>query len=228
VQLIDAYDWAGGREAMLRFGPDDGPVVIASLPLFEEANRTRAFTVSIMRGLADMGIGSVLPDWPGTGESMIETRDARLLAMRAACEALVEQIARPAYALGIRSGALIDASAPMDGRWHLSPAGGETVLRELARTRPGMDVATLLEATEPVEVAGNLLSPAMLADLASARIYDGEHVPQRVVRLESDPRPSDLKLAGAPLWRRAEPGNDQTLAKRLAGDIAAWVRSCEG
>ena len=213
---------------MLRFGPDDGPVVIASLPLFEEANRTRAFTVSILRSLADENIGSVLPDWPGTGESLIETRDARLLAMRAACEALVEQIARPAYVVGVRSGALIDASAPMDGRWHLSPMEGEAVLREMARTRPGTDVSTLMQATEAVELAGNLLSPAMLADLAGARVYDGEHVPQRVVRLESDPRTADLKLAGAPLWRRAEPGNDLALAKHLADDIAAWVRSCEG
>ncbi|KQR81295.1 hypothetical protein [Sphingomonas sp. Leaf343] len=213
---------------MLRFGPDDGPVVIASLPLFEEANRTRAFVVAVLRVLAVQGVGSILPHWPGTGESLIETQDARLMAMRAACEALVEQITRPAYALGVRSGTLIDASAPVDGRWHLSPVEGETLLRELARTRPGMDVATLLEANEPVELAGNLLSPTMLSDLANARVYDGEHVPRRVVRLDSDPRPADLKMAGAPLWRRAEPGSDRALAERLASDIAAWVRSCEG
>ncbi len=213
---------------MLRFGPEEGPVVIASLPLFEEANRMRAFIVAMLRVLAAQGVGSILPDWPGTGESLIETHEARLLAMRAACEALVEQIPRPAYALGVRSGALIDASAPMDGRWHLSPVEGETVLREQSRTRSGMDVTTLLEASKPVELAGNLLSPAMLSDLANARVYDGEHVPRRVVRLDGDPRPADLKLAGAPLWRRAEPGKDSVLAERLANDIAAWVRSCEG
>jgi hypothetical protein len=41
---FDTYDWTGGREAMLRFGPDTGPIVIAALPLFEEVNRTRQFT----------------------------------------------------------------------------------------------------------------------------------------------------------------------------------------
>jgi thioredoxin reductase len=39
--MIDRYDWAGGSEAMLRFGPATGPIVVLALPLFEEANRTR-------------------------------------------------------------------------------------------------------------------------------------------------------------------------------------------
>ncbi|MEG8052367.1 hypothetical protein QP185_02180 [Sphingomonas aerolata] len=59
---------------MLRFGPDAGPRVIAVLPLFEEANRTRAFLVETLRALAGRGIGSILPDLPGTGEC---GRDAR-------------------------------------------------------------------------------------------------------------------------------------------------------
>jgi hypothetical protein len=41
---FDTYDWPGGREAKLRFGPDSGSIVIVALPLFEEANRTRQFT----------------------------------------------------------------------------------------------------------------------------------------------------------------------------------------
>src|SRR3954469_12418228 len=78
LRVIDHYDWAGGREAMLRFGPDTGPVVIAAMPLFEEANRTRAFIVTILRALAAQGIASALPDLPGTGESLIETEHASL------------------------------------------------------------------------------------------------------------------------------------------------------
>ena len=35
---------------MIRFGPDTGPVVVAALPLFEEANRTRAFMVTQAAG----------------------------------------------------------------------------------------------------------------------------------------------------------------------------------
>ena len=59
--MIDHYDWAGGREAMLRFGPAGGPVVVAALPLFEEANRTRSFVVTILRLLAARGIAGALP-----------------------------------------------------------------------------------------------------------------------------------------------------------------------
>lgn len=41
---------------MLRFGPAAGPVVVVALPLFEEANRTRAFAVAILRALAERGV----------------------------------------------------------------------------------------------------------------------------------------------------------------------------
>ena len=91
---FDRYDWAGGREAMLRFGPDAGPRVVAVLPLFEEANRTRAFLVAMLRALAGHGIGSILPDLPGTGESVVETRDLRLADLRQAFAALVGRSAR--------------------------------------------------------------------------------------------------------------------------------------
>ena len=52
---FDRYEWAGGREAMLRFGPDAGPLVVAVLPLFEEANppgapRTRAIVDNVPVG----------------------------------------------------------------------------------------------------------------------------------------------------------------------------------
>ncbi len=70
--MIDHYDWPGGREAMLRFGPTNGPVMIVAPPLFEEANRTRAFVVTILRALAERGIASALPDLPGTGESLLD------------------------------------------------------------------------------------------------------------------------------------------------------------
>ena len=62
--MIGHYDWAGGREALWRFGPDTGLVVVAALPLFEEANRTRTFVVTVMRMLAKRGIAGVLPDLP--------------------------------------------------------------------------------------------------------------------------------------------------------------------
>ncbi|MCW3848401.1 hypothetical protein OF829_14245 [Sphingomonas sp. LB-2] len=206
--MIDHYDWPGGREAMMRFGPAGGPVVVAALPLFEEANRTRAFMVTILRGLASRGIASALPDLPGQGESLLPTGAARLAAMRNAFAAVPG-----AYTIAIRSGALLDAGA-RKGRWHLAPQPGADLVRELERVR---------QAGEAEDFAGNIISPEFLVELVGA-----EPDPARVVRLESDARPADLTVPGAPQWRRAEPDNDLVLAALLADDIAAWIRACEG
>jgi len=210
--LIDHYDWAGGREAMLRFGPDTGPVVVAGLPLFEEANRTRTFVVTILRALAERGIAGALPDLPGQGESLIQTEQATLTGMRAGFAAACAPF-DTAYAFAIRSGALLDTHAEVAGRCHFVPATGAELVRELGRIRGAQDANNY---------AGNLLSPALLAEFD-----DATPAAARTVRLEGDARAADAKLRGAPLWRRAEPDNDPALATLLADDIAAWVRACE-
>ncbi len=212
--MIDHYDWAGGREAMLRFGPDTGPVVVAALPLFEEANRTRAFVVTILRALAERGIASVLPDLPGQSESLVPTDTVRLAHLRDAFAAAARHADRTAYALGIRSGALLDVTAMLGGRWHFAPTTGPDLLRELERLR---------QAGGGDEYGGNMVSPILLGELPAAGIA----AQSRTIRLESDARPADLKVPGAPLWRRTEPDNDPALAASLADDIAAWVRACE-
>jgi hypothetical protein len=212
--LIDHYDWAGGREAMLRFGPDTGPVVIAALPLFEEANRTRAFAVTILRALAELGIASALPDLPGQSESLAPTEAVRLAHLRDAFAAATRHTGRIAYALGIRSGALLDVTAMLGGRWHLAPTTGPELLRELERQR---------QTGNGADYGGNMVSPVLLGELPTA----GVAAQSRTVRLETDARPADHRVAGAPLWRRAEPDNDPALAALLAEDIAAWVGACE-
>jgi len=215
---FDHYDWAGGREATLRFGPDTGPIVVAGLPLFEEANRTRAFVVEILRALADRGIRSLLPDLPGTGESLVETRDLRLADLREAFATLAGTLDAPVYALTIRSGALVDRDARLAGRWRLAPQTGADLLRELNRIR----AASTMPDGE--DYAGNSLSEALLTDLRDA----APHAASRTVRLESDPRPADARYPGAPLWRRSEPGSDATLAQTLAADVAGWIATCAG
>ncbi|MES2422727.1 MAG: hypothetical protein V4595_15715 [Pseudomonadota bacterium] len=218
---FDTYDWNGGREAMLRFGPDGGPIVIAALPLFEEANRTRQFTCTILRALADHGIGSLLPDFPGTGESVIATIDARLSDQRRAYSQLTQQLGTRSYALSTRSGALLDTDADLTGRWHLTPHSGFDLVRNLERTR-----AAAGKPDREGEYAGNRLSHEMLAELKDAVPFGGGRY--RVIRLDTDPRAADAAYAGAPLWRRSEPGNDIPLAQRLAVDISRWISSCEG
>ena len=222
---------------MLRFGPATGPVAVVALPLFEEANRTRAFAVTICRALAKRGVASVLPDLPGQGESVVPLADMTLLRMRGAMEgveAKVGTVGRP-YAVGIRSGALLNPLGLFFGRWHFAPQEGEDVMRDLLRIAlagnaipSGSSIYALIGSNNPVVIAGNPISSAMAADLQGAMLYDEPGVPLRTVRLDTDPKPADRHVPGTPLWRRAEPDNDRILAALLAEDIADWIATCEG
>jgi hypothetical protein len=238
--LIDSYETGGRREAMLRFGPATGPVVVVALPLFDEANRTRAFAVSICRALAKRGVASVLPDMPGQGESFVPTEAMALIDLEHAHQACIAAVARDGrrvFAVGVRSGALLDAVSRCHGRWHLAPQDGPTLVRELTRIKQATVKAPLGELwyrrdTDthlPVEIAGNLVSPAFLTALQAAEFpipyQDG--APLRTVRLDTDPKPADRHVPGAPLWRRAEPDNDPALAALLGDDIADWIATCE-
>lgn len=213
---FDPYDWPGGREAMLRFGPAHGPTVLAALPLFEEANRTRASLIAVLRRLAERGIASALPDLPGTGESLVPTCEATLADWRAAFAAAARTLPGPIHAVSWRGGALVDAEAGVASRWWLSPVSGAETMRELRR----------VQAAAGGELfAGNRLSDAMIAELDGAEQHGGAG-PHRTVRLDSDPRPADAHLPGRPLWRAAEPGTDPALEAALADDIAAWIEQC--
>lgn len=216
--MIGHYDWAGGREALLRFGPADGPVVVAAMPLLEEWNRTRAFVVTLLRALAARGIASVLPDLPGHGESLAPLPP--LGQLQDAMLALVAHIGGDTVALGVRSGALLDGHAPHRGRWHLSPASGADLLRDLARVQRAGGGAGVSEGS--VTIAGTELPAPFRASMEGAEPTSGA----RVVRLATDPRWADRRIEGVPLWRRAEPGNDPALAEALADDIAAWIGTC--
>lgn len=221
----------------MRFGPASGPVVIAALPLFEEANRTRAFVVTILRQLATRGFAGALPDLPGAGESLIETEQATLShwieAFSSAAEAL-----RPTYetvhVISFRGGTLVDRDAVAETRWHLSPLDGAAVTRELGRValaaakEAGLpfDPATLTSPGATIEIAGNRLTRKLLAEIEHAEPVAVP--PVRTVRLQTDPLTADRHVPGAPLWRRSDPDNDAALAALLADDIAGWIASCGG
>lgn len=212
--MIEPYDWSGGREAMLRFGPGSGPVVIAALPLFEEANRMRAFAVSILRTLADThGIAGVLPELPGTGESLIPSERIAISDLRAGFAAAARTAGGRAYSMGIRSGALLDGSVVIRSRWHFAPQAGDALLRALHRLR-GTDGAP--------GYGGHRLPDTFLDELPDCHVE-----PARTIRLDDDTRPADRLVPGRALWRVAAPDNDAALAATLADDIAAWVRACE-
>ncbi len=200
---LDHYNWSGGREAMLRFGPSTGPVVVVALPLFEEANRTRAFAVTICRALAKRGVASVLPDLPGQGESLVPTADIKLSDLRAA---FASAAGVGAYSFAIRSGALIDTDAKLAGRWHLAQQPGQDLLSELDRLR---------KIGKRTDFGGNAISDSFLKEISTL-----SHSDLADAMMTSRPI--------TPLWRRADPDNDPALAALLADDIADWIATCEG
>lgn len=222
---------------MLRFGPATGPVVIAALPLFEEANRTRAFVVTILRQLALRGFAGALPDLPGTGESLVETEQASLPHWTDAFSAAAAAL-QPTYdsvhAIAFRGGALVDRDAAIGTRWHFSPLAGTAVTRELGRVAlaaakvagTSFDPATLTSPGSAIEIGGNRLTRKLLAEIERAE--PAATGPLRTVRLTTDPLTADRHVPGTPLWRRSEPDNDSVLAALLADDIAGWIASCGG
>nr|WP_176498340.1 hypothetical protein [Sphingomonas sp. HMP6] len=230
---------------MLRFGPATGPVVVVALPLFEEANRTRAFAVTICRALAKRGMASVLPDLPGQGESETPLESLSILDLQTAYDALIavpDREGRRSYGVGIRSGALLDALGLLCGRWHFAPQDGSDLLRDLTRMKQ-MEIGPSRTLGEdwfldgsmpedapdpPVRIAGNLISTSALMELTIKTPFAEAGIALRTVRLDTDPKPADRHVPGTPLWRRAEPDNDPTLATLLADDIADWVAACEG
>jgi pimeloyl-ACP methyl ester carboxylesterase len=209
---IDFYDHAGGREAMVRLRPGHGPTVVAALPMFEEANRTRAAMVDVLRRLAARGICSALPDLPGTGESLKRTSDVSLVDWREAFAAACAALPQPVHVIAWRSGTLVDGAADVASRWYLAPQSGAALIRELTRVRG-------LGGGE--DYAGNLLSGAMSEGLAAAQPTSSG--PLRVVRLESDAKAADRKLTAAPLWRKSEPDSDPGFQQQVADDIADWI-----
>jgi pimeloyl-ACP methyl ester carboxylesterase len=224
--MIGSYRWRGGEEHYLRYGEGAAVTLLVLPALFEEANRMRRFTVSLMRALADHGIGTILPDLPGTGESIIEIGDVSLDDWKSAVASVAEIVGKPLKTISIRGGAILDDVA--NAGWRLAPESGERLLRDMVRATAlsqNMTASALdaLARTEPTRLAGNMVAPDFYAALADASPSTGRY---RTVRLEDGAANCDIRLVGAKLWRAAEPGEDPALVRAAACDIAAWIRTC--
>lgn len=227
-----SYRWRGADEWLAEIG--SGPPVLLVPPLLEELNRCRALLAGMMRGIAAAGFCAVLPDLPGTGES---PRDLSAVTWEDWTGALgllsfdLKARSQTPYLASFRGGCLMETQADVAGRWRFAPAAGNALTRDLIRakqaTLPGRARAEDLDAqarTSTTEFAGYMLPPAIFGPLHDAAVPVEDVA--RTVRLETDPAAADLKLAGKPLWRQSEPGNDPALAKALADDIVNWMRAC--
>ncbi|USI72114.1 hypothetical protein [Sphingomonas morindae] len=202
-----------GAAFVLHYGDPAAPPLILLQPLFEEANRCRALLAGLARALAQDGFGLWLPDLPGTGESPAALDRIGWADWQALCAALAAHVAassgRPPRTVALRGGALLDGIGV--ARWRLSPADGAALLRDRARAARLGDGAG----------EDHPLAPTLAAPLAAATPQGAA----RTARLRDDPAPADVRLAGAPLWRRAEPAADADLLAAMAEDIRAWARA---
>lgn len=217
-------------EHILRIAPPAPPraTILFVPPLFDEANRLRRTLVLGMRALAADGFAALLPDLPGQNESLVALEQVDLAGWQAALAAVASRVDGPLIIASVRGGALIDHQSQPAAWWRLAPVGGASLLRTQMRARVTADreagrdssLESLQELArrEALLLAGNALSPAMVAQLGAAEVQPV--APLRSIGLGAD------GIAGTPLWLRAEPGEDGAMAAAIAADIAAWSATC--
>lgn len=161
----------------------------------------RRTIVWIARALAERGIGSIIPDLPGAGDSLRPTALATLSDWRqAAHDAFVQGGCTDVVAF--RGGTLLDDALPARSWWRYGTVEGDTLVRGLVR-------AARLSASDLLAA----YNPAMLSDAVPVP-PPGPH------------RTAPLQDNGIAPWNRAEPGDDAGLVAALVEDIIQWVRTC--
>jgi len=226
-----SYEFADRKEYCLSAAAQSARRVLLVPPLFDEMNRMRKMLVDVMRALEGLEVGSFLPDLPGTNESLIGLEQVTLSGWQAAIQACAQQH-EISHIASFRGGTLTVAAMDKDNHWIFSPVKGATLLRMMLRTRVAADREAGLNTslaelaaqaeTRPLELAGNIIGSDLFAQLNAAEIPAMEN--QRIVRLESDNKPSDIQIPGSALWLRAEPDDDLAMSKTIANDIAAWIK----
>lgn len=197
----------------------DRPVRVLLVPaLFDEANRLRRLLVRTMRLLDDAGIDSVLPDLPGTNESL-QPLDAMALPQWHLAMISAARHFGATHILAVRGGVLV--APPALPGWSYAPTTGAAILRQMVRMRvlaareAGREEnsATLLEqgAANGLDLAGYPLSAAMVSGLQAAAPADNLTAIQ-----QSD-------VGGSGLWLRAEPDDDADQAEALASIVMLGI-----
>lgn len=203
-------------------GPADGPIVLILQPLFEEMNRCRRFLADLGAALAGNGIASVLPDLPGQGDNPAAGGfDAS--AWDETVGSIAAALGRPAYIAAMRGGCLLRGTADAAGRYHIAPATGAALLRDMMRAQAFADMEATGIRTEVAAYADRL-------DAGGAVALTGYAVGSALyrslsVRTPVEPGVETLDFAGPPLWRQADPVRVRDEAARLARLIAARINT---
>lgn len=211
---------ASPEELLVTFDHGRAHRILILPALFDEANKLRRFTLSVMRALDEAGIDSALPDWPGCNES-IAALPAQTLSRWRACAAQIASDVEATHILAIRAGALL---APPDiAGWRYAALEGPKLLAGLlrAQTLSAREAGrhetrhTLLERGREhgLTLAGWDLGPNLVRELETAALTSGS--------MQTDV--DQGQLGGSGLWLRAEPGEDEDQSETLAALIAKSI-----
>jgi hypothetical protein len=224
------YAAPSGREMALLAGATgtangDAPLLLIIPPLFEELHKLRQLIRAMMAALAQRGISSILPDLPGSNESLTSLSAVDWAQWEAAVSQIRADFPSLTHIAALRGGCLIGESAsPALPRWHFEPVDGAKLIHRMERAQQASDREAGPRA-KSAETSGMLigyrLSGAMIGALRTALPIAPA---TRTVRLNAMQDANDIILSGQPLWLRAEPGEDAALAAALAVNVAEWMQ----
>lgn len=210
-------DGAEHDEFALTFDGNRTHRVLVVPALFDEGHKLRRFAVEVMRRLDATGIDSMLPDLPGTNESLADLRVQTLDGWRAAMLAATNAF-KANRVLALRGGALIVPKV-IPG-WAYSPVKGASILRQLIRARilaarelgreERQDDVLAEGAASGLQLGGYALGAAMVRQLQDR----APEVRANLAVVDQD------TIGGSGLWLRAEPDEDRDQADALAAVVA--------
>lgn len=206
------------REHSVSFIHDGAPHLLVLPAWFDEANKTRHFTVEVMRRLHSAGWSTTLPDLPGCNESLASLEEQDLASWRRATARWLEEIGAT-HCLAIRNGAAI--VPPGVAGWRYAPLAPKTAIRAMLRARilaareAGKEEVRdeLIEQGKAhgLELAGYRLSAQMFRDLVDGELPEASDL--------ADIKQGEVGVGA--LWLRAEPDFDAAQADRLAEIIGS-------
>jgi exosortase A-associated hydrolase 2 len=217
--------------------------VLCCMPFNEEMNRCRSMVTLLARTLSEQGLGLLLVDLLGTGDSAGDYSDARWETWIANLDCARQWLGRHPggcrAVLGIRLGALLAASVHarcadasidlvlwqpvLDGKTHLTQFMRVRIAANMDRSDlPKETTASMRQrwqAGEVVEVAGYALHPALAQAIDQATLA-AQHLPAgtRLLWLEQ------VADAGAP----PGPASQRLLERWPGTTVTATVRTFTG